>query len=144
MNRALAIGFGLLQLVAPRRIIEPGERLAFENPDAGRLRAWTVPMARLEALLFLWLLGRDDESLAELRVPLGVFGVAMALAPGAALAFGLESAYENPDDLEVKSWVVPATRLLGAVYLSLGLFAATADAPTDDGASGLDAGLGAQ
>lgn len=140
MLRSLAIGFGLLEVLAPERIVEPAERLAFENPDDGRLRPWTLPMARLEGLAFLWLLVRPnrdrdrdrDRRLSELRLPLSTFGAVLALAPRTTLEFFLDVAYENAADLETRSWVRPATRLLGALYLAVGLFAARADAPEDD------------
>lgn len=134
MIRPLALGFCLLEIVAPRRLAEAGERIALENPGDGRLRSWTLPMARLEGLVVLWLLVRDDRSLADLRLPLGIFGVVMTLAPRGTLEFGLELAYENPDDLRVKSWVRLATRLLGACYLALGLLAGRADTPEETAA----------
>lgn len=132
MLRPLLIGFGLLETLAPERIVEPAERLAFENPDAGVLRSWTIPMARLEGLVFLWLLVRTDRGLSDLRLPLGVFGFAMALSPRTTLEFWLDVAYENADDLETKSWVLPATRLIGVVYLVLGLAATRADTPVGE------------
>lgn len=131
MIRALAFGFGLLEVVAPRRIVEPAERLAFENPDDGRLRPWTVPMARLEGLAFCWLLAGGPERVRKLRGPLAVLGFAMALLPQRALEFGLAMAYENPNDLEVKSWVGPATRLIGACYLVVALLSRRAGGSTD-------------
>ncbi|SDR29838.1 hypothetical protein [Natronobacterium texcoconense] len=127
MLRPLAIGFGLLETLAPERIVDPAERLAFENPDDGRLRSWTLPMARLEGLLFLWLLLRKDSGPSVLRLPLGALGFVMALLPRTALEFGLEVAYENAEELETKSWVLPVTRLIGALYLVLGLLAMRAD-----------------
>ncbi|ELY46046.1 hypothetical protein [Natronorubrum sulfidifaciens] len=132
MIRALAIGVGLLEAVFPRRLIDAGERLAFDTPETGRLQPWTVPMARLEGLVFVWLLARKGGGLDALRAPLGVVGVAMALSPRAVVAFALEVAYENPDDLECKPWVVPATRLLGAVYVVAGLFAGRGATPKDE------------
>ncbi|APW97112.1 hypothetical protein CHINAEXTREME_04715 [Halobiforma lacisalsi AJ5] len=138
----LAIGFGLLEILAPERIVEPAERLAFENPEDGRLRPWTLPMARLEGLAFLWLLVRPDRNqdrdrdrdrrLSGLQSLLGAFGAVLALAPRTTLEFFLGVAYENAADLETKPWVVPATRLLGALYLAVGLFAARTDAPEGD------------
>lgn len=132
MIRTLAIGFGLLEAVFPRQLIDASERLAFDTPETGRLQPWTVPMARLEGLLFVWLLVRKGGGLGALRAPLGVFGVAMALMPRTVVAFALEIAYENPDDLEPKSWVVPATRLLGAIYVAAGVFAGRGATPEDE------------
>ena len=132
MIRAVAIGFGLLEAAFPRRLIDAGERLVFDTPETGRLQPWTVPMARLEGLLFVWLLAREGGGLGALRAPLGVFGVAMALMPRTVVTFALEIAYENPDDLELKSWVIPATRLLGAVYVAAGVFAKRGATPGDE------------
>ncbi|RQG94695.1 hypothetical protein EA473_11025 [Natrarchaeobius chitinivorans] len=133
VTAALALA-GVILVLVPRRIVHAAERVAFENPDAGRLRPWTVPMARLEGIVFAWLLVRGD-GWKRLRTPLAALGFVMALVPRSAAAFGLEVAYENPDELEVKSWVVPVTRLLGAWYLVVGLLAGRADAPEDGDSS---------
>lgn len=117
MKRALALGFALLEIVAPRRIVTPAERLAFRNPETGRLRPSTMPIARLEGLLFAWLLLRERGLSRPLRAALVALGTAMALVPRTAVESGLALAYENAADLALKSWVVPATRLLGVLYL---------------------------
>ena len=132
MKRTLAIGYGLLHVVVPERIVGAAERLAFENPDAGRLRPWTLPLARLEGLAFALLVARRGGLPAPLKAPFALLGIMLAVSPRRMLAFGLELAYENPDELEAKPWVLPATRLLGVVYVVLGLFTDRADAPTDD------------
>lgn len=119
--------------LAPERIVGPAERLAFENPDAGRLRPWTLPIGRLEGLLVVWLTGRRSDGTAVLEPLVAGLGVVLALAPRTALRLGLRTAYENPTELEVKPWVVPATRLIGALYLAVGLLAGRGTAPEDDG-----------
>lgn len=119
MKRTLATAVGLVQLLAPNAIVGPAERLAFENPEAGRLRRWTIPVARLEGLLFIWLGTRDGRVSRRLRAALFALGFAMALAPRTAVESGLELSYENAEDLELKPWVVPTTRLLGVCYAVL-------------------------
>ncbi|WP_126664076.1 hypothetical protein [Haloterrigena salifodinae] len=133
MRRSLAFGLGLLIALAPERIVESAERLAFENPHAGRLRPWTLPIGRLEGLLVAWLAGRRSDGTTVLEPLVAGLGVVLALAPRTALRLGLRTAYENPTELEVKPWVVPATRLAGACYLVAGLFAGRGAAPKDDG-----------
>ncbi|MFC6767111.1 hypothetical protein [Natrinema soli] len=130
-KRTLAIGFGLLEVIAPDRVIEFGERLAFESPDRGRLRPWTIPIARLEGLAFVWLLSRDEGVPAGIETGIVIGGCLMALLPRTVVGWGLEAAYENPGDLELKGWVIPATRLLGVAYLIAGLFSRPVDAPRD-------------
>ncbi|GAB3678447.1 hypothetical protein [Halopiger thermotolerans] len=130
-KRAFALGFALLEILAPRRIVEPAERLAFRNPDVGRLRPSTMPIARLEGILFACLLVRERRPSQPLRAGLVALGAAMALVPRTAVESGLALSYENADDLELKSWVVPVTRLLGACYLVAGLFAGRAETPAD-------------
>lgn len=127
MLRTVLLGLSALHVVAPRAIVDRAERLAFANPTAGRLRPWTLPTARLEGLVFCWLLlrgrgGKRSAAGGSVRAALAVLGAAMALAPRTALEAGLRIAYENPADLEVRSWVGPATRLIGAVYLAVALF----------------------
>lgn len=134
MRRLLGLGLGLLVTISPSRVVESAERLAFENPDAGRLRPWTLPIGRLEGLLVLWLVGRrpDDGGTAALETSLAGLGILLALAPRTMLRFGLRLAYENSTELEVKPWVVPVARLLGACYLAVGLFAGRAGNDADE------------
>ncbi|ADD05517.1 uncharacterized protein Nmag_1946 [Natrialba magadii ATCC 43099] len=129
MLRHLLTGIGILEFAAPRRIIRAAEGIAFENPGEGRLRRWTIPMARLEALVFIWAGTRRRGPPAVARPLLAGLGLAMALVPRSALEFGLRVAYENPDDIEVKPWLGPLTRALGVVYLVAALAAGRADAP---------------
>ena len=131
MRRLLALGLGLLVTLAPERIVDPAERLAFENPDAGRLRPWTLPIARLEGIGWTWLLVSRRGRGPAFDAALGGLGFVLALVPRTALAVGLAIAYENADELEVRPWVVPAARLLGAAYLAAGLFADRVATPTD-------------
>lgn len=133
MRRYRTLGLGLLVALAPNRIVEPAERLAFENPEDGRLRPWTLPIGRLEGLLVVWLVGRRPDRIPALERSLAGLGIVLALAPRTALRLGLRTAYENPTALEVRPWVVPATRLLGACYLAVGLFAGRGATPDDDG-----------
>lgn len=50
-----------------------------------------------------------------------------------AIGFGLlEVAYENPEALETKSWAIPATRLLGTLYVATGVFAGRGATPEDE------------
>lgn len=129
MKRALATTVGLLQLLAPNAIVGPAERLAFENPEVGRLRRWTLPIARLEGLAFVWLVNRDGGVARRLRIPLAAFGFLMALAPRTMAESGLELSYENADELELRSWVIPATRLLGVCYAVLAVVPRRVSAP---------------
>ncbi|WP_222915456.1 hypothetical protein [Natrinema sp. SYSU A 869] len=138
MRRVLVVGIGLLELLAPRRVIRFGERLAFANPDAGRLRSWTVPIARLEGIAFVWLVSRKAGPPAGSKTVLATAGFVLALVPRTVVETACHLAYENADELEVKRWVVPLTRLLGAVYLIAGLFATPVDAPTDSEAARRD------
>ena len=112
MRRLLALGLGLLGTLSPNRIVESAERLVFEAPDAGRLRPWTLPVARLKGVLFLALFVRRSERTTSYATPLAALGALLALAPRSMLRFGLRLAYENPNDLEVKPEVVPLARLL--------------------------------
>lgn len=132
MFRPLAIAFSLLHVVAPRRIVDAAERIAFENPGAGRLHPWTLPMARLEGLAFGAAIARRGGVPEWFKVPIALLGIMLAAIPRQMLAYGLEIAYENPADLEVRSWVVPVARLLGVLYVVLVLFTGRADAPTDE------------
>lgn len=130
MYRLLGLAIGLCTIVAPDRFVASAERVAFENPDAGRLRSQTLPIARLKGLLVCVAIWRRWR-VGSARTPLAALGVVLALVPRTALDAGLTLAYENPADLAVKPWVVPAARLLGAWYLTVGLFARRAGGSID-------------
>ncbi|MFP9193916.1 hypothetical protein ACLI4Q_20105 [Natrialbaceae archaeon A-CW1-1] len=49
----------------------------------------------------------------------GLFGSAAAVTLHRYLDLGLSLAYKNPDDITVKSWVIPMTRVLGITALVL-------------------------
>lgn len=131
MLRLVLVAVGILEALAPNRIVESAERIAFENPDEGRLRRWTIPMARIEGVAFVWLAGTGRLDSPAVRRMLLACGILMAAFPKRAVESGLGLAYENPDELEVKSWVKPATRALGVVYLMLALFVSRSDAPEE-------------
>jgi hypothetical protein len=113
MLRTLLSVIGLVLVVVPRRIVETAETVAFENPEVARLRSWTIPMARLEGISYLLLVRRTRLLSGIAGVMLGLIGSVAAVAPRRYLHFGLSLAYENPDDITVKSWVIPMTRVLG-------------------------------
>ncbi|MFC7214055.1 hypothetical protein ACFQO4_08175 [Saliphagus sp. GCM10025334] len=132
MWRAIVLVFSVVETLFPDRIIAWGERKAFENPNAGELRTWTMPMARLEGVLFAWLaLGGRSRTPTVARL-VAILGVPALLAPERFVRTALELAYRNPDDLELKPWVVPATRAIGLCYVVLGTVAGRVSAPTEN------------
>ena len=68
MLRFLIAVVGLVQLIAPEKVVTMYTRLAFEGPEAFTVRQWVVPAMRLEGLLLLWLAvngleaGESDEA----------------------------------------------------------------------------------
>jgi hypothetical protein len=121
MARTLVAAFAALQLLVPERIVSAGERLAFENPGECALRAWTLPVARLKALGFLFVALRCGGTWRRFRHLLALIGLPAALAPRSYLRFGLTLAYEDPECCAVRSWALPVTRALGALYLLIAL-----------------------
>ncbi|MFP9192171.1 hypothetical protein [Natronosalvus vescus] len=114
MLRTLLAVIALLMVSIPRRIVKTAETVAFENPEDAILRGWTIPMARLEGIGYLLLLVRRTGFLSGVvGVVFGLLGSAAAVVPRQYLDFGLSLAYKNPDDITVKSWVIPMTRILG-------------------------------
>ncbi|WP_162224525.1 hypothetical protein [Halorussus amylolyticus] len=53
--RLLAIGLGLAELLAPRRVIDAATRLAYESPEEFAVKPWVVTAVRIEGLAFLGL-----------------------------------------------------------------------------------------
>ncbi|MCL9814824.1 hypothetical protein [Natranaeroarchaeum aerophilus] len=112
MARRLLILAGLIELLVPGRVINAAERIALENPDDCELRAWTIPMARLEALVWLLLARRGDPHGRVRKLFAFVCGPAV-LFPRRYVDVGARLAYADPDRCEWKPWVVPATRVMG-------------------------------
>ncbi|WP_290810789.1 hypothetical protein [Halovivax sp.] len=127
MIRKLLLAFGVVEIVAPRQVIDACERIGLENPENAELRPWAVELARLEGLLFVWLLlrGRRRSPFASAALTLG--GLVAVFVPRPLIRFSQAFAYENPTDLELKPWVEPAARLLGVVYLTVVVLSARAD-----------------
>lgn len=121
MLRMLLSLIGFVLVSSPRKIIEAAETVAFENPEDAILRGWTIPMARLEGVGYLLFVRRTGFLSGIVGVVFGLIGSAAAVAPRQYLSVGLSLAYENPDDITVKSWVIPMTRIFGitAVVLTI-------------------------
>lgn len=119
MLRTLLSVIGLVMVSIPRKIVETAEVVAFENPEDAILRGWTIPMARLEGIGYLFLVRRTGFLSRVIGGIFCLFGSVAAIAPRQYLDFGLSLAYENPDDITVKSWVIPGTRVLGITALVL-------------------------
>ncbi|AGB36673.1 hypothetical protein [Natronococcus occultus] len=122
MLRPLLLVFAAIEILVPARLVAWGERRAFEDPNAGRLRPWTLPLARLEGVAAIWLVRNWGATWSGLKPLFGVLGLPAALQPRAFLEVALEAAYENPDAIEPKPWVVPATRVLGCLSLAVALW----------------------
>ena len=116
MLRSLFALVGASMIAVPRRVIAAAETLAFENPEDARLRPWTIPMGRAEGVLYL-LLARRSGPPAAVGSALGLLAGFAALSPRKYLDFGLGLAYENPDEIVVRSWVLPLTRAIGLAWL---------------------------
>lgn len=127
MIRTLFIVFGVIEIVVPQPIIDACERIGLENPDDAQLRPRAALLARLEGALFVWVLvrGRDQSPLTS-RL-LGAAGLLAVLYPTPLIRFSQTFAYENTSDLELKPWVQPAARLLGALYLAVVLLSGRKD-----------------
>lgn len=120
MLRSLLRLWGLVVLLVPRRVVDAFEPIALANPDEARLRAWSIPIARLEGILFVLLAGRDDGG-DLIATFFTLVGIPALLAPRRYLEWGLLIVYENPEEVDVRSWVVPFTRVLGGLYLLIAL-----------------------
>ncbi len=122
MFRRLLFAFAVLEALVPERIVAFGERMAFGNPGEATLRPWTVPIARAEGVAFALLAVRGDLSHPAVRGLLGTIGLPALLTPDRLVDWGLWVAYEDADTVKVRSWVVPATRILGIVYVLVAVF----------------------
>ncbi|AGB14678.1 hypothetical protein Halru_0024 [Halovivax ruber XH-70] len=130
--RAALIAFGLVEIVAPQPVIDACERIGLENPGDGRLRSEALTLARLEGALFVWELRRGRRRTPMTSGALTSAGLLAVLAPRPLIRFSQSFAYENPHELKLKSWVVPATRALGVLYLAVVALAAQRDTEADE------------
>jgi len=117
MLRKLLLAFGIVEILKPQPIIDACERIGLENPEEARLRSSANAFARLEGFLFVWLLTRGRDRSPITSGALAATGLAAALYPRPLIRLSQAFAYENPEDLRLRSWVEPAARLLGLVYL---------------------------
>lgn len=117
MLRKLLLGFGLFEIVAPRPVIHACERIGLENPAEARLRGRALEIARIEGLVFVWLLLRGRDRSPVVGALLTIAGAVAVLFPKPLIRLSQVFAYENATDLRLKRWVTPAARLLGVLYL---------------------------
>ncbi|THE66611.1 hypothetical protein D8Y22_00305 [Salinadaptatus halalkaliphilus] len=117
MLRPLLIAFGLLEVAKPKPVIEACERIGLATPENADRRPLVLWGARVEGVLFVWLLARRESGSRLVSGLLGVAGVVIVLVPQPIIQLSQSLVYTNADDLELKPWVTPAARLLGGVYL---------------------------
>ncbi|MDS0476146.1 hypothetical protein [Natrinema sp. 1APR25-10V2] len=121
MLRKLLVGFGLLEIAKPEPIIRTCERIGLRNPETAQRRPLALSGARLEGLVFVWLLVRGRKGSTLVSGLLGLAGLALVMLPRPMITLSQHLVYRNTDDLEAQPWVVPAARLLGVLYLTVTL-----------------------
>jgi hypothetical protein len=127
MLRTLLIGFGLVEIVAPEPVIRACERIGLDNPDETERRPLALWGARLEGVVFVWLLARGRKGSRPVRGLLGAAGLVLMVLPRPIIELSQGLVYANTDELEPRSWVVPAARLLGVLYLTVTLLSGRGD-----------------
>ncbi|MFW5935215.1 MAG: hypothetical protein ACOCQL_05140 [Halolamina sp.] len=110
-----------VELLVPRRLVDAAERVALEDPAASERRSWVVPGARLEGLLFLVMLWRSDRSYSRFKKLLGAIGLIALLRPRAYVDYGTKAAYRDASTVQWRPWVYTGTRLVGLLYVLIGL-----------------------
>ena len=127
MLRKLLIAFGIFEFAMPQPVIDACERIGLENPDEAQLRPRALWGARLEGLLFIWVLARRESGSRLASALLAAAGTVLVVLPQPIIELSQTFVYENTADLELKPWVKPAARLLGALYLTVVFLSATSD-----------------
>ena len=113
-------------------MIDACERIGLENPNEAELRPQALWGARLEGLVFVWLLVRGREGSTLVSTLLGLVGVFLVVLPQPAIELSQRLVYENTDDLELKSWIEPAARALGGLYLLVVVLSKRSDEPAGE------------
>lgn len=121
MFRKVLSMIGIVELVAPETLIDTAERLALDNPDECELKSWVVPGARVEGIIFLFLMWRSEASYSAFKRFLGVIGLLALIYPRAYIDYATELAYTDARNCNWKPWVYPATRLVGLIYVLIAL-----------------------
>ena len=121
MLRKLFTAILTVELLAPRALIEAAESVALEEPGASELRSWVIPGARLEGLTFLVMMWRSDRSYSQFKKLLGAIGLLAFLAPRKYVEQGSRMAYSDAATIEWRPWVYTGTRLIGLLYVLVGL-----------------------
>jgi hypothetical protein len=121
MLRKLFTGICAIEVLAPKALMDAAESVALDDPGASELRSWVVPGARLEGLLFLVMLWRSDRSYSQFKRLLGAIGLLAFLAPRAYVDYGTRAAYRDASTIEWRPWVYTGTRLVGLLYVLVGL-----------------------
>lgn len=129
MLRKALIAFGVFEILRPQPVIDACERIGLENPAEATLRPHAHSLARLEGVLVVWVLVRGRRKSPLVSAVLAVMGMLAILAPRPLIRLSQLVAYENPAELELKPWIVPATRLLGALYLLVVVVSGTGEDP---------------
>lgn len=127
MLRKLLIAFGIFEFAKPQPVIDACERIGLENPDEAELRPRALWGARLEGLLFVWILARRESGSRLASATLAAAGTVLVVLPQPIIELSQTLVYENTAELELKPWVKPAARLLGVLYLTVVLLSATGD-----------------
>jgi hypothetical protein len=121
MLRMVLSAIGIIELVSPQALIEAAERIALENPAECELRRWVGPGARMEGLVFLFMMWRSDASYAAFKRFLGVIGILALLYPRSYVDYGSSLAYTEGSDPDWQGWVYPGTRVIGLLYVLVAL-----------------------
>ncbi|WP_266082891.1 hypothetical protein [Haladaptatus caseinilyticus] len=121
MLRMLLSAIGIIELLSPEALINRAEHLALDNPGDCELRSWVVPGARIEGLLILLSMWRNDRSYSAFKQFLGVIGLLALAFPRAYVDYGTQLAYTDASKCRWKPWVYFGTRLVGLLYVIIAL-----------------------
>lgn len=121
MLRQILTAVTVVEALTPEKLIDAAEQIALDNPTECERRSWVVPGARLEGILILLVMWRSEASYSAFRKFLGVIGLLALLFPRAYVEYGSGLAYADATTCEWKPWVYPGTRVVGFLYVLVGL-----------------------
>lgn len=104
MFRRILLAIGIVELLAPEKLIDTAEGLALENPKECDLQSWVVPVARSEGLLFVLLAWRGNKPYDAFKKFLGVIGILALLYPRLFVDCAANIAYTDSEQCEWKPW----------------------------------------
>jgi|AntRauMinimDraft_4_1070384.scaffolds.fasta_scaffold04962_2 hypothetical protein len=121
MIRTIIGVLGGLTALVPDRIVDTFERVAVENADEVEPRSKLLPTLRAEGVFIVAIALIGGRAYAWTMYVTGAFGAVLLTAPRLYRAIAARFVFDDPDAVEWNDGFDRVLRLVGALYVLLGL-----------------------